>query len=313
MDIDALEVRGLDRETVLALSRPSDAKGLRQLAIQLAMLLATGSLVALSRGSWWLAPAIVLHGIPLAYLFCPLHEGVHRTAFASRWLNDWVAEIAGALIGLPAGFYRAFHFVHHRHTQDPARDPELAIAKPTTLAGYLYVMTGVPWWRNRVGLSLRHALTGRVPEMVVPAGRQRAIVLEARLIWALYLLVLILSIAFQSADALIFWLLPLVAGYPFLRFFLLAEHTGCAFGNDMFANTRTTYTNWAMRVLAWDMPYHCEHHSYPSVPFHALHKVNPLIRDRIVNSAPGYLAFHRNLIRTLASNGAGRRRDGARA
>ena len=28
MEIDALEVRGLDRDTVMALSRPSDAKGL---------------------------------------------------------------------------------------------------------------------------------------------------------------------------------------------------------------------------------------------------------------------------------------------
>jgi fatty acid desaturase len=313
MDIDALEVRGLDRETVLALSRPSDAKGLGQLAIHVGLLLATGTLVALSRGSWWLAPAIVLHGIPVAYLFCPMHEGVHRTAFASRWLNDTVAWIAGLAIGLPAGFYRTFHFVHHRYTQDPARDPELAKPKPTSLAGYLYTMTSIPFWLGRVSVSLRQALTGRVPQQVGPASRHRGIVREARIVWAIYLLVLVLSIALRSDAALIYWFLPLIAGYPFLRFFLLAEHTGCAYGHDMFANTRTTYTNWAMRKLAWDMPFHCEHHSYPSVPFHALHKVNPLIRDRIVNSSPGYLAFHMNLIRGLAASAAGRRRDGAPA
>ena len=313
MDIDLFEVRGLDRDTVLALSRPSDAQGLRQLAIHVALLLATGTLVYLSRGTWWLAPAIVLHGIPVAYLFCPMHEGVHRTAFASRWLNDTVAWIAGAAIGLPAGFYRTFHFVHHRYTQDPARDPELAKPKPTTLAGYLYTMTSIPFWVGRVSMSLRHALTGRVRETVVPPTRQRAIVLEARLVWGIYLLVLVLSVVFRSDAALVYWFLPLLVGYPFLRFFLLAEHTGCAYGNDMFANTRTTYTNWAMRALAWDMPFHCEHHSYPSVPFHALHKVNALIRDRIVNSSPGYLAFHRNLIRSVTTSAAGRRRDGARA
>jgi fatty acid desaturase len=106
-------------------------------------------------------------------------------------------------------------------------------------------------------------------------------------------------VVFQNDAALIYWFLPLLVGYPFLRFFLLAEHTGCAFGADMFANTRTTYTNRAMRKLIWDMSFHCEHHSYPSVPFHALHKINPLIRNRIANTAPGYLAFHRDLVRRL--------------
>jgi fatty acid desaturase len=300
MEIDALEVRGLDRATVLALSRPSDAAGLRQLARHLALIAVTTTLVGLSRGSPWLWPAMALHGVALAYLFCPLHEGVHRTAFATRWLNDGVASVAGAVIGLPAGFYRIFHYAHHRYTQDPAHDPELAVAKPKTLGGYLYVMSGASWWINRVGMGLRHALTGRVPEAVVPAARHRAVVREARTVWGLYLAIAFVSLALQRTDALVYWAVPLLLGYPALRFFLLAEHTGCAVGSrDMFANTRTTYTNRAMRLLAWDMPFHCEHHSYPSVPFHALHKVNPLIRERIVHSAPGYLAFHANLIRSF--------------
>ena len=312
MEIDALEVRGLDRDTVLALSRPSDAKGLAQLAVHVAMILATGTLVYLSRGTWWLVPAIVLHGIPIAYLFCPLHEGVHRTPFKTRWLNDTVAWIAGAAIGLPAGFYRIFHFAHHRFTQDPARDPELLVRKPTTRGEYWYTMTGIPWWRYRVGLSLIQAVTGKVAQAVIPAARHREIIVEARAVWGLYLAIAVLSVVFRTDVALIYWFLPLLVGYPFLRFFLLAEHTGCALGNaDMFANTRTTYTNRAMRLLAWDMPFHCEHHSYPSVPFHALHKVNALIGERIVNTSPGYLAFHRNLLRALPT-AADRQPAGAR-
>jgi fatty acid desaturase len=304
MDIDALEVRGLDRATVLALSRPSDAAGLRQLAIHLALIAATATLVTVSRGSWALWPAMLVHGVALSYLFCPLHEGVHRTAFATRWLNDVVAAVAGAVIGLPAGFYRIFHYAHHRYTQDPAHDPELAVAKPTSWPGYLYVMSGASWWINRVGIGLRHALTGRVPEAVVPAARHRTVVREARLVWGLYLAIAVVSLALGRTEALIYWAVPLLLGYPALRFFLLAEHTGCATGNhDMFANTRTTYTNRAMRLLAWDMPFHCEHHSYPSVPFHALHKVNPLIRARIVNASPGYLAFHWNLMRSFRRSG----------
>jgi fatty acid desaturase len=300
MDIDALEVRGLDRATVLALSRPSDTAGLRQLAIHAALIAATATLVTMSRGSPFLWPAMALHGVALAYLFCPLHEGVHRTAFATRWLNDTVAWLAGAVIGLPAGFYRTFHFAHHRFTQDPARDPELAMPRPRHWGRYLYMMSGLSWWIERIGLSLYQAVTGRVPAAVIPAAHHRAIVREARIVWALYLAIAAVSLALGRDDALVYWVVPLVFGYPALRFFLLAEHTGCAFGNqDMFANTRTTYTNRAMRLLAWNMPYHCEHHSYPSVPFHALHQVNALIRERIVHTAPGYLAFHWTLVRSF--------------
>ena len=299
MDIDALAVRGLDRATVLALSRRSDARGLAQLALHLGALALTGGAIALSRGTIWLAPAIVLHGMVLDFLFCALHESVHRTAFASRGLNDTVAWIAGALLVLPAGYFRLFHFAHHRFTQDPARDPELLTPKPTSLASYLWFASGLPNWRARLKGTLRHALTGRVREPFVPPAQHRAVVREARLVWALYLAVLAVSLALGRADALYYWILPALAGQPLLRLFLHAEHTGCRHTDDMFANTRTTETNALARRLTWDMPYHVEHHAYPSVPFHALAKVHALIRDRIAVRAPGYLALHRAFLRDL--------------
>jgi fatty acid desaturase len=67
----------------------------------------------------------------------------------------------------------------------------------------------------------------------------------------------------------------------------------------MFANTRTTYTNAVVRFLTWRMSYHVEHHAFPSVPFHALAKVNVLIRDRIVEVGHGYLAVQRALIQDM--------------
>jgi len=92
---------------------------------------------------------------------------------------------------------------------------------------------------------------------------------------------------------------PALLGQPFLRLFLLAEHTGCAFDEDMLSNTRTTYTNAAVLLLTWRMPYHAEHHSFPSVPFHALVRVNALLPATRRVTAPGYLALHRQLLRQL--------------
>jgi fatty acid desaturase len=111
--------------------------------------------------------------------------------------------------------------------------------------------------------------------------------------------VIVASLYFRRADALIYWVLPAILGQPLLRLFLLSEHIDCAFVDDMFANTRTTYTNAAVLLLAWRMPYHAEHHCFPSVPFHALVKLNALVGKRTQVTAPGYFALHRRLLRQL--------------
>src|SRR5262249_55425242 len=146
-------------------------------------------------------------------------------------------------------YFRLFHFAHHRFTQDPTRDPELATAAPSTLTAYLWRVSGLLYWRDRFTVTLGHALTGRVRESFVAPDRSAYIVREARILWACYLFVLLASIYCQRTEALLYWVLPAVLGQPFLRLFLLAEHSGCAFTDDMLENTRTTRTNIAVRGL----------------------------------------------------------------
>ncbi len=299
MDIEVTSDESLARDSLRRLSRRSDAQGLRQLGLHVGLLCATGVFVWTSRGQPWLAGALVLHGIALCFLFCALHESIHRTAFASGWLNELVAWICGALLLLPPKYFRLFHFAHHRFTQDPTRDPELAVAGPSTLAAYLWRVSGLPYWRDRLGVTLGHALTGRVRESFVPPEQTAGIVREARILWACYLCVLTASLYWQRTEAAVYWVFPAVLGQPFLRLFLLAEHSGCAFSDDMLENTRTTHTNAAVRGLTWCMPYHAEHHSFPSVPFHALPELHALIGQRVRVTAPGYLAVHRELLQRL--------------
>jgi fatty acid desaturase len=305
MDLDAMSLDGgIARATVRELSRRSDARGLAQLALHASLLTATGVLIAASRGHAWLPAALLVHGVVLTFLFCALHESIHRTAFASRWANDLVASICGALLMLPPEYFRCFHFAHHRFTQDPARDPELVRPGPATFAEYLWRVSGLPYWQERLTVTLRHALTGQVTETFVPPEKRALVVREARALWGCYLGVLALSLYLSPADALLYWVLPAILGQPFLRLFLLAEHTGCALNDDMLVNTRTTATNAAVLLLTWRMPYHGEHHLLPSVPFHALVKVNALLGNRTRTSAPGYLALHRSLVRQFRAAGA---------
>jgi fatty acid desaturase len=51
-----------------------------------------------------------------------------------------------------------------------------------------------------------------------------------------------------------------------------------------------------MRFLAWNMPFHAEHHAYPAVPFHRLPEVNRAIAAQLKTTAPGYFQVQRQIL-----------------
>src|SRR5262249_22312982 len=127
----------------------------------------------------------------------------------------------------------------------------------------------------------------------IPAHKRAAIVREARLYLAGYLLLFAASIALHSPILLLVWIVPLLAGQLILRPYLYAEHTGCEQTRSAFENTRTTTTGRIMKWFAWNMPYHVEHHAYPTVPFHALPKLNAIVDGHIVYRGRNYRAVTR--------------------
>jgi fatty acid desaturase len=286
------------RIALLHLTARSDRQGLVQLACHLCALLATSTLVWSARSTAWLVPAMLLHGSILVFLFAPLHEAIHWTAFRRRRLNDAMAWACGGVLMLPPAYFRAFHFAHHRHTQDPARDPELASPKPRTLVEYLWHVSGLPYWRERVSTTIRHACA-RVDEPFIGARYRSTIVREARLLLGLYLLAAVGSIVLSSTALLYLWVGPALLGQPFLRLYLLAEHTGCPLVASMLENSRTTRSLAPIRRLAWNMPYHAEHHACPALPFHALPAAHRLLQARIAVQALGYVAVHREILAGL--------------
>lgn len=275
-----------------------DGPGLRQLAGHLALILAGGALVLAARGSPWVVPAMLPLGAGLVFLFCPLHETSHRSAFRDRRLNAAVAWFGGAVLLMPPTWFRHYHMAHHRWTQDPERDPELAHPKPRTPAGWAWHVSGLPLWGSLVASLFRMA-AGRADFAYLPERDRAKVVAEARMLLAVYAAVALLAVLTPSWLPVLLWIGPVVLAQPLLRLFLLAEHAGCPQVPDMFANTRTTLTNRAMRALCWNMNFHTEHHAYPSVPFHALPEAHALLRPRLQVTAPGYGAANREILRGL--------------
>nr|WP_319386975.1 fatty acid desaturase family protein [uncultured Roseibium sp.] len=287
---------GLTAAQRTELTETSDGKGLAALTIHFGSIAILGTMIALEVPGW--ALLMVPQGILIVFLFTTLHETVHRTAFRSAWLNDVVARICGFLILVPADWFRYFHFAHHRHTQDPENDPELAGAKPGTFRQYIVHVSGLPTWWSGLKTLIRNA-SGRCIEPFVPANGKKKVRREATRSVVLYAVLAALSFMAASDVLLFVWIVPCLLGQPFLRLYLLAEHGRCPFVANMLENSRTTYTNRFVRRLAWNMPYHAEHHSYPTVPFHKLPDLHRLTKAHLGATSESYRSFHKDYLGSL--------------
>jgi fatty acid desaturase len=287
----------LSAEDLGQLNAKSDLRGLGQLGGHLTVMGISGYLW--STQAWPMAlPALVVYGFSLAAMFAPVHECVHRTAFASQQLNDGVGWWAGVLSGYNSTYYRRYHKWHHRYTRVPGKDPELTDPTPTNIWQYLWELSGVNWWRGKLLGHARIAL-GLLDEPFISESAKGEVIRSTRLQLLVYLGAIGLSVYFQQPWFLTYWLWPLAVGQPILRFILLGEHTGCTLDNNMLTNTRTTLTLAPLRFLMWNMPYHGEHHLYPSIPFHLLAKAHALLRSHLTHVDPGYLAVNRSLVAKL--------------
>lgn len=296
----ARQMRLIPAEALRALYARSDRRGAAQTLAHAALLGLGAVAIAWSRESWWLPGALLLQGVFLVALFAAMHECVHASAFRTRWLNDAVAWLAGLGILFDATYYRHFHFAHHRYAQDPQRDPELLTAPaPRTRLDYWWRAGALPYWRARLAnlVDFSRGRFDRAP--FIPPTARAEITASVRRTLAVLAALLVMSVALGTTALIWYWLLPLALGLPLLRLYLLTEHTGCSEDDDGLTNTRTTLSRWPVRFLMWNLPYHAEHHLYPSIPFHRLPDTHRWLRPHLRVVAPGYVEAHRGIYAAL--------------
>jgi len=112
-----------------------------------------------------------------------------------------------------------------------------------------------------------------------------------------------------QAFVIWYWLVPHMLGAGHLRFYQFAEHRACETGDftdlDAWGSGRTTATWFFYRRLAWNMPYHIEHHAWPAVSFDKLPAVHERIKSQqpesrcLIKGEGGYLAIHREFLRRV--------------
>ncbi len=287
----------LTAQQLVPLNQQSNLKGIVRLAAHLSILCISAYEWAVSDALIITLPALIVYGASLAFMFCAVHECVHRTAFASTRLNNAVAWIAGLLSFYNSTFYRRYHKWHHRYTRIEGKDPELSDLEPQNWRQYLWVLSGLPWWKGKIIGHVKVA-SGQLDEcFYLPESAHASVIRSTRLQLGAYGAIALISAALGHPWFIAtYWLLPLAVGQPLLRFALLAEHTGCSYGDDALSNTRTTLTFWPMRLLMWNMPYHAEHHLYPSIPFHALPAAHHQLKDKFAHVDSGYVRVNREIV-----------------
>ena len=282
------------------LNTRSNWQGLVQLTGHLAAMLLSGYLWGNNLDNWLIAlPMVVIYGFSLASMFAVVHECVHRTAFANNRLNDLVAWCAGVLSFYNSTFYRRYHKWHHRYTQINGKDPELEDPKPSNFKEYLAEISGFNWWIGKFKTHYPVAMGKFDNCPYIAENAKERVVRSTRLQLAVYFSAIALSVIIGKPWFIIYWLLPLAVGQPILRAILLAEHTGCSNDNNPLTNTRTTLTWFPIKFLMWNMPFHAEHHLYPSIPFYALPKAHQQLKAHFAVIDRGYLKLNQSIISTL--------------
>jgi fatty acid desaturase len=272
----------VDKQRLRSLTERSNFRGAIQTLSHAGAIGVSGALLALSWGSWIAVPIFIIHGILINCLYAGQHELSHWTVFKKRSLNDHVGRLFGFVTLNPFSADRWAHFTHHRYTQDPEKDSDLLGMPPYTLTSYILDLSGISFWYRRFR-SIGATAIGPAPADAfwLTESQRRTVVVEARWHVAGYCSILAASLALGSAEALYYWLAPMLATKWFHQLQNTGEHVGLSHEPDTFRNTRTLTGSPVMRWLMWNMSYHTAHHSFPGVPFHALPQLHAEIVKKL--------------------------------
>ena len=290
----------VDRKVLKGLMKRSDSPALRDTAIWLGLLVATGAAGVALWGSWWALPFFVVYGVLYATAAdSRWHECGHGTAFRTRWMNDAIYEIASFLMMRNSVVWRWSHTRHHTDTIIVGRDPEITGMRPPQLIVIALNFFGIVSVPQSFAALLRNALGRLDPEELefVPEIERPRAYRVARIHMAIYGATLLACLATWSILPAMLIGLPRFYGIWLLLVLGLPQHLGLAEDVlDHRLNSRTVYMNRVLRFIYWNMNYHVEHHMYPMVPYHRLPELHRAVKEDCAPASPSLWHAWREII-----------------
>lgn len=213
-----------------------------------------------------------------------LHEGMHKTLFASPRLNRWVSVALGMVFCLSFSAYKVMHQRHHQYLGDE-RDPDdysnytknrlllWCLHYVRLIAGvYIYIVM-IPVLASRKG----------------SAADRRDIFVEYGILIAIYAVVFAVV---PNGYLLYLWFIPLVIAAHMTAIRGLTQH-GITEAHDPYLASRSIQAHPVVAFCLLQENYHLEHHLFPEIPSYHLAEVHKLIWPRLPRVVTGrsYLAF----------------------
>ena len=291
------------RETMRQLLKRRDGPAIRDTLLWFVLLLGSGYATYFLWPTIWVIFPYALYAVFYATMSdSRWHESAHGTAFKTDWMNDGLYEIASFMILREATVWRWSHNRHHSDTIIVGRDPEIAVPRPPNLRAIALTFFSLVVYPKYFRRILLHT-TGQMAadeKTFVPASEFSKVYLRARIYVAIYAGVIGLSIYSRSLLPLLLVGLPNLFGTWLTVIYGLTQHAGLAENVlDHRLNCRTVYMNAINRYLYWNMGYHVEHHMFPLVPYHALHRLHAAVKDDCPTPYPSLLAAWREIVPTL--------------
>ena len=84
----------VDRKTLKVLIKRRDLPGLIHFFLYFLSLFISGYLAYVTLGTWWTYLFFFIYGTIYAFSVANWHETVHRTAFRTRWINEFFYHIS---------------------------------------------------------------------------------------------------------------------------------------------------------------------------------------------------------------------------
>lgn len=304
MDGHPLLDREAVREALSRLARPDNWTSLWYLALEYGLLagligLGIGWLKAWQMGLVWL-PWFLMGAMPIAggvavvqhRLSALAHEASHYMLFRNRLANELVSDLflLFPLVALTQR-YRAAHWSHHMHVNDPERDADLVrLNHPEP---HLFPISRWGFWRRYVLVlfyppGVLRYLMGRAraanlgPEGEgdrVPAAIYRPrVALRMRGAYWLVLLTVVHASGCWPVFFL-FWVVPLLTVYPLLMQLREIGHHSNAPDDGEFTNSRVFRVHPIVRfcILPYGQDYHLTHHVHMSVPHYRLSEAHGIL------------------------------------
>ncbi|MEO1303611.1 MAG: fatty acid desaturase [Pseudomonadota bacterium] len=225
----------------------------------------------------WLGFVIATVNITLSYL--PSHEAQHdiiaKPGAKLRWLNQLVGHISIIPLVLPYRVAKYTHMEHHKHTNDPERDPDYA----THADGPLQAIWRSIYYRqpradgglNAYGNALQRI--GR-PDVVLDG-----------VIYQILHYGILFALAWNgyAIEAALLWWLPRHIALTYIQFYLswAPHHPGDKVGR--YRDTRS-FRSIIGNIGSLGMQYHIVHHLHPRIPLYrtpqAYWEMKPILEAR---------------------------------